>query len=208
MNSFTKKAESKIDLDSFNKIITFLELLGKPYTVHAGFGLHLRGFSSELDDIDIKIFHDDLEEIYILAKNVFGNLVTMKDGESGCFGSYIYRRIEIDLKTPIDICCRTGAVTNLGKIEFPYSSDIFNSAEYFKFNNKNVLVSSLESIFLYYLVLRRGSNDNKNDHQKIQEILNSEKFNEKNFLNLIWKHPKEAEIINLYKNYLNSNKFQ
>lgn len=202
MNSKTEKIIDKIDTSSLSELIYFLESFGKPYFIHAGFGLHLYGFSSELDDIDVKVFYDNLEDIYSSALSFFGDKVKMNKGEVDHFGSYMFPRIEIDLKTPIDICTRTGAINNLGEVEFPFSLDVFKNIEYFNYNGIRVPVSSLESIFLYYLVLRRGLNDQKNDSQKIREILGSNKFSKDKFFNLIQNHPKKKEIINLFNSYL------
>lgn len=100
-----------MDIDSVKQIISFLNYLNIPYVVHAGFGMHLRGFSSELDDIDIKVYCDNLDYIHKEAKKYFGKTKVRKvAGGYYNFGSYMYKRVEIDTKTPIDICTRTGAL--------------------------------------------------------------------------------------------------
>lgn len=189
-----------MDTNSVKQVISFLNYLNMPYVIHAGLGMHLRGFSSELDDIDIKVYCDNLDYIYKEAKKYFSDIEVKKvTGESCNFGSYIYERIEIESKTPIDICTQTGVKKDcLGEFHFPYSLEFFKNSDVFDFKGIKIPVASIESIFLYYLILDRGEKDNKKDRQKIKEIIASPSFSEEKFLKLLEGHPKKQKAIELY----------
>lgn len=190
-----------MDINSVKQIISFLNLLNMPYVIHAGFGMHLRGFSSELDDIDIKVYSDNLDYIYEEAKKYFKSIKVEKViGESCSFGRYMFERIEIDTKIPVDICTKTGVEKEyLGKFEFPYSLDIFKNPEIFDFNGIKIPVASTESMFLYYLILDRDEKDLKNDKQKVKEIIRSQFFDENKFFELLSDHSKKDLVFSLYK---------
>lgn len=181
-----------------------MESIGQPYYVHAGLALHIRNFSSELDDIDIKVFHQDLSEIYKAAKNFFDCEVRLVEGGTGSFGQYMFPRIEIDEVTPIDICTRTGVINDLGHIAFPFSLENFKQVEVLSYKGVKVPVSSVENLLLYYLSLRRGPTEGKNDEQKIKEILQSGSFNKGRFLILIKECQNSEGIIKLYEKYVSN----
>lgn len=199
----TKEKKSlMINKESLKKTIDFLEFFGKPYCFHAGIGLYVRNFSAELDDIDVKVFHHDLEEIYTAAKLFFDCDIRLVEGGRGIFGEYLFPRVEIELDTPIDICTRTGVINDLGRFEFPFSADVFKNLEYFPYENLSLPTAPLESLFSYYLILRRGRKDNKNDEQKILEILNSSQFNKGKLFDLFENHEKFEDLKRLLDAYL------
>ena len=194
------------DIDSLTKAVSFLDSFGRPYCVHAGMALHLYGFDAELDDIDVKVFCDDLNDLYNTAKSFFDCEVNMiEDVTTRYFGLFMFpQRVEIETKTPIDICSHTGITNELGSIEFPYSPEFFKNVEYISYNGIKVPVAPLESVFLYYLVLRRDSRNGKDDLGKIKAILDSGKLNESKLFSLLENITVKAEIINLYNNLKNS----
>lgn len=190
-----------IDYDSLKKVSNFLQGLKKLYYFHAGFGLHLRNFSSELDDIDVKVFHDDLKEIYIAAQSFFDCEVSLSEGGKGKFGEYMFPRVEIQLATPVDICTRTGVINHIGNFEFPFLEDHFKNAEHLSYKDLSLPVASVESLLSYYLILRRGEVDGKNDEQKIKEIIESDIFKKERLFELFRAHPNINLVKELFATY-------
>lgn len=175
-------------------VVNFLEKRNIPYYIHAGCGLFLHGIKGELDDCDIRIYHNDLKKIFSeLKKELIGKfkLHLNRKHSMGVYGGYC---ISYSNLSNFDICSKMIANCDLGKFIFPLKLESFKKAEIKKFKSLKLPVSSLEDLLLYYLVLRRGEKDKKKDEIHIQEILSHKKFNLKKFENLIKKHPKGKGI--------------
>ena len=185
------------------KIKAYLEKRNIPYYIHAGCGLFLHGIKGELDDCDIRIFHSDLE--YILAdlqKELDGKFETNynKEYSKGIYGGVC---IYYNGLAKFDFCCDMVNISDLGEFVFPLELQTFKDSEIKKFNSLELPVSSLENLLLYYLILRRGEIDGKNDELHIKEILSHDKFDLDKFKSNIENHPKRKEIIELLEERLN-----
>ena len=185
------------------EIVRIMEDLKVKFYFHAGFGLYLHGFTSELDDCDIRIYHPNIDLVYNHLKRTYPHEVGMRGPITFERGTYDNKCIEIANKTSFDICSRMICDCDIGRFEFPFNPGAFSDVSWLPYCDMNLPVASLENLFLYYLVLRRSCVDSKNDEQRIRDILWSEKFDNQKFENTIPGLPYSDKIQELYCGALN-----
>ncbi len=185
--------------NEFPRAIQFLESLNVSYYIHAGFAMHLHGLLSDLDDLDVRIDHPNLEQVLKQAKENFACPVLLTIGGEYDNGQYRFGRIEIEASTPIDICSSMGVINDWGTVDFPpFATSSLNSTA-INYHGVSARVASPETLLLYYLILRRKQN--KNDKEKIRALFLSGKINEDRFRALLKNNKHESQILNLYRYY-------
>lgn len=192
------------------EVVRILESLKVPFHFHAGFGLHLRGLESELDDCDIRIYHPDIDKVYQHLKIQSSHKVILRGSMPYEKGIYDNQCIEILNGTNFDICSRMVADCDVGRFEFPFNKDVFADVEFLPYKDMNLPVASPESLFLYYLVLGRSHIDGKNDEQRVKDLITSGKFNPQKFEQALPNISCSDKIQKLYFNAINrySNRTQ
>lgn len=197
-------------MDKFEKdlvnIKNFLEKRNIPYYIHAGCGLFLHNINGELDDCDIRIYHQNLKGLLEeMKKEIKGKfkIVSNKKYSNGIYGDIC---ISYSNFADFDICSKMVNISNLGEFIFPLELSHFQNAEIKKFNNLDLPVSSLENLLLYYLILRRGKNDKKKDEIHVRDILLHKDFKLKKFNKIIKNHPRKKEINKRLKEKIKSCK--
>ncbi len=189
----------KSEVEEVVKILKGLEV---PFYFHAGFGLHLRGLESELDDCDIRVYHPDIKEVYQHVKKQSSHEVRLRGSMPYEKGTYDNQCIEILNGTNFDICSRMVADCDIGRFEFPFSNDVFSDVTFLPYENMSLPVASPENLFLYYLVLRRDHIDGKNDKQRVKDLITSGKFNPQKFQQTIPSLPCSDKVQELYSNVM------
>ena len=178
-------------------VLSFLESRNVPYYVHAGYALHLHGLEGGLDDIDIRIVPEREDVLDELGK-YFSKRSTMQIDR--VFSKGIYSGPCLTIAGKIDICARIAPQVDIGMVPFPFDEDqgICHKRHLAR---ENLPVASLENLLLYYLVLRRGEEDDKKDAQHIRSLLAHKGFSERNFMKLICELPQREAILEIYKEY-------
>ena len=95
-----------IDSSEIKEIIEIIKKLETPFYIHAGFALYLQGFDSEIDDCDIRIYHQNIKEIYDHLKKHSKYKIKLRGSIPYEKGIYDNQCIEIQNKTNFDICSR------------------------------------------------------------------------------------------------------
>ena len=181
------------------EVINIFRDLHIPFYFHAGFAINLLGFDSELDDCDIRVFHPDIKKLYKYIKEKYNYNINLRSVQAYEGGVYENECIQINNRTNFDICSRMIVSCDIGKFEFPFNTEVFKDILIFKYQGLSVPIASPESLLLYYLILRRGKIDNKNDELRIKDLLQSDTLNIIKFENMIEGLPLFPKINILYK---------
>lgn len=169
------------------------------YYINSGFALHLRSIEGELDDCDIRIFSDDLHRIFSRLKKILHFDTRLRSSKDYGSGRYLSDCIEIKSKTNFDIYGRMRFRCDFGEFEFPFSRDVFEDVDIIQYKGYSFPVASPENLLLYYLVLRRGPEDGKNDGKRINDLIASKSFNHSKFQRIVSELPQSDHILRLYK---------
>lgn len=178
-------------------VLSFLKENNVNHYIHAGTALSLHGFGGELDDVDIRISPVDAWALDALEKKYSGKSISYTNRKFSN-GVYVTRCLEIEKS--VDVCGVMCPRVDFGLVTFPFDKKPI------KFSigdeNKSFLqVASLESLLLYYLVLRRDIRDGKSDLTHVNDLLNSGKIDYAYFSELIKETGKESEINGLFEDY-------
>lgn len=202
----TQKSDDELSVahigDATLDVYKALQRLQIPLHIFAGFGLYLHGLDDYVQDGDIRVFTEDLESIFtLLKKELPERNISIRDAKPYTNGTYTNKCIEID--TPygigVDICARMTVESDLGTFEFPFTKEVFQDVVSLPYAGTPLQVASMESLLLYYLVLRRGIDNNKDDENRIRHILASPKFNALKFETMLRALPQADSLLALYK---------
>jgi hypothetical protein len=185
--------------NEFSQAIQFLESLNAPYYIHAGFGMHLNGLLSDLDDLDVRIDHPNLEKVLKQAEQSFAYPAILTIGGEYDNGQYRFGRIEIETPTPIDICSSMGVINAWGTVDFPPFALSARNSTIANYQGVPARVAPPEVLLLYYLILRREVG--KNDKEKIRALFLSGKIQENRFYALLENNIYRYKILELYDYY-------
>lgn len=188
-----------IDLSEIKAVIEQLDEEKIRYYINSGFALHLRGIEGELGDCDIRIFSEDLNPIFFRFKQTLPFNMKLRSSKDYRSGKYLSDCIEIKSKTNFDIYSRMRFQCDFGEFEFPFSRKVFDDIDLVSYEGFSFPVASPENLLLYYLVLRRGPEDRKNDEQRIKDLLAFEEFDHSKFQGFVSRLPRKDHILSLYE---------
>lgn len=178
--------------------IEAIQKMNKDYYINSGFALHLRGMEGELDDCDIRIFHNDLRKVKLHLSRELPYDIRLRGPTNFEKGMYLTDCIEFEGDTSFDVYSKMEFQCDFGKFEFPFNERVFKDIDTIKYGGLNLPVASAENLLLYYLALRRGKKDCKNDEKRIQTIIASEQFSRTKFSGLISTLKEQLTIRKLY----------
>lgn len=185
------------------EVYEVLQQLQAPIHIFAGFGLYLHGIDDKISDGDIRVFYNDLDVIYaFLSQELPDKEVILRDSKAYTNGVYTNRCIEVEdmrQSTGVDICTRMSVDSDFGFFEFPFTAEAFQDVVTIEYEKMMLTVTSLESLLLYYLVLRRSADNNKDDENRIRRILASPKFDARKFEDMLRTLPQADSLLALYK---------
>lgn len=191
------------DINYIREVISLIKEMEVPFYIHAGFGLHLYGLDSELDDCDIRVYHEDISKVFHYLQERLQCNVTVRGAMQYEKGIYKNDCIKLNNGLEFDICTHMEVICDLGRFEFPFNKDTFNDTTRITYKNLQLPVASLESMLLYYLVLRRGKADGKDDKTRIRDISSDSRFIRKKFELMVAKLPQAEQIFKLYNETIN-----
>ncbi|MDP2671695.1 MAG: hypothetical protein Q8P13_04545 [bacterium] len=184
------------------EIKNVLETEKYKYYIHAGIGLYLLGFQGNHQDIDFRVFHPNIKELYLFLEKQLKTKVSLRRPKNIYHGRYDNHCIEIE-DGEFDITTELVTVREGVRFEVPFSEEFFSNITYERYLGISLPVTSLENIFLYYLIHRRGQRMGKKDEKDILEILESGKLNEKKFKSIVDQMKAKTELMQLFSYYKN-----
>lgn len=120
------------------KIYKILKELKVDFYFHAGFGLYLHGFESELDDCDIRVFHPSIREVYRYVKKRSSDQVKLRGIATYASGIYDNECVEVLNETSFDICSEMVANCDVGEFHFPFSKEVFRNIDWIIFSRNKI----------------------------------------------------------------------
>lgn len=137
--------------------------------MHAGAAACLHGLHTEIDDIDIRVFHRHLPDLIVPLGRCLDARVTLRPYVYGRDRSYLNHALLVDTTPPTEITSEMIAVRAGWVFRFPYSPELFASPDLLRWDSR-VPVSDLYGLLLYYLILRRAP-PHFNDLQAVVRLL-------------------------------------
>ncbi|PIN75738.1 hypothetical protein COV18_02730 [Candidatus Woesearchaeota archaeon CG10_big_fil_rev_8_21_14_0_10_37_12] len=180
-------------------VTDFLQGEAIPFYVHSGVALVLHGIAGETDDFDLRVFHKDLSQLCEKLTKLKLGTVKLRRFMSYDGGAYESQCVEIVGRTAIDICSRMQFNNDLGSFEFPYEERLFRESVPKKFGDLVLPTARLETLMLYYLSLRRGESDGKQDERQIRAIMSHKDFDETAFRQKAEYLPIKESLLKLYE---------
>lgn len=182
------------------RILDIIENKKIKYYVNAGFALKLQKIGGDEDDFDVRIYSKNLDMLLKNIKEKHGLNAQMLNSRNYSAGKYCSKCIRIFGNTKFDIYSEMKFENDLGKIIFPYNNELFDDINLINYCGKYINVAKPEQLLLYYLVLRRGDKDEKNDIENILSLKQSNLINHKKFEKYL-KLANNTNLESIYENY-------
>ncbi len=184
------------------EVQSILNELKVPYYLNAGTALHLRKFFDDKNgDCDIRVYHPDIKALFEVFRERYPDSISLRPPLKYSGGTYDTFCIELELGTSFDIYTEMIADCDMGRFVFPFDEATFADVDLVEFENLILPVASLENLLLYYLVLRRGRKDKKDDGIGIRNILAAEGFDAEKFEKIMAKLPYGEKVREIYQGY-------
>lgn len=183
-------------MHNLDNVASFLNKMNVKWYVNAGFALHLQGLSGDLSDVDIRVFYDDLTELYKKFEDEYGKKAYLRPPLDYKYGKYDTLCIELSLDVKYDIYSKVRIVRDgLGTVEFPLDEESFDRVCTLAHEGLRLPVAPLERLLAYYIVLRRNDFDN----ETIKRIIAHPGFRQDTFDEYLQDFEKYEEINQIYQ---------
>jgi hypothetical protein len=126
-----------------------------PFQVHAGFACFLHGTYTKLDDIDLRVYCDNLSTLCARLTS-FGFSVSPRPPLFFKDRAYLNPALVVAGPPRIEICSEMTAVRDGWTFRFPYSRGLFTRSAQFVWKGLVIPTATLNFLALYYAVLRRN----------------------------------------------------